>query len=105
MEKKESELKKRKWRKEKKNKMGKYITFEKRARRAEDMTPEDVQRERRYLTKMAKVVKNQMTTKELKKLKKKGLAPRPQGTIVEGDLTDSAQVGREFRPSVRISKR
>lgn len=85
--------------------MGKYITFEKRARRAEDMTPEEIQEKKRYLTKKAKVVKNQMTLKEIKKMKKKGIFFKPRGRIVKGDLHDSAQVGREFRGNVRLSKR
>ncbi len=74
--------------------MGKYITIEKKIRRAKDLTPEEVERMKRSLTKNAKVVKNQKTIKELKKLRKQGLESRPRGRIVEGK---SSELGMEFR--------
>ena len=74
--------------------MGKYITIEKKIRRVEDLNPEQVERKRRSLTKNAKVVKHQKTTKELKKLRKQGLESRPRGRIVKGG---SSELGMEFR--------
>jgi len=90
----------------KKEKMGKHLTYSVKTKpRSEDLTAEELQQLKRSLTKNAKEVKVQMTMKELKKLKKKGIIFKPRGRIVEGDLYDSAQLGREFRGNVRVSKR
>ncbi len=86
--------------------MGKHLTYSVKARpRPEDLTAEELQQLKKYLTKNTKEIKHQMTTKELKKLKKQGLEPKPRGRIVEGDLYNSSQLGREFRTGIRISKR
>ncbi len=60
-------------------------TIKKAAKRVEDLNPEESERMRRSLTKNAVEVKIQLTLKELKKLKKQGLEPKPKGRIVKGD--------------------
>jgi len=55
------------------------------AKRAEDLTSEEAERIRRSLTKNAKEIKMQPSLKELKKLKKQGMEPRPRGIVIEGE--------------------
>ena len=60
-------------------------TIKKTTKRAEDFTAEEAKRMKRSLTKNAYEVKHQLTLNELKKLKKKGLDPKPRGKIIEGE--------------------